>query len=228
MVLLNGNYINELVIISFFSQTNNFPTNKSKRKMANYVAVLLLGIVSKINGHEVMSGEHLDHRGCGTEHYMEDMLAKDPEWKAKLDQFEIDFALRQNKIKSGELSPAVNSVTIPVVYHILYNTNAQNVPDSTIAYQNNRLQLDFSATNTDYGSTPPAFTSPVDLRSGDFGFTVVNDQVIRKATSVSSFGTNNNIKFDSSGGSSVVSPASKLNFWSGALSGGLLGYAQCK
>lgn len=46
-------------------------------------------------------------------------------------------------------------------------------------------------------------------------------QVLRVATNVPSFGTNNAIKFSSQGGSDVVEPDRNLNFWAGTLSGGM-------
>ena len=195
--------------------------------MANYLAVLLLGIVSEINGHW-----HSDFRICGTEQHMQNMFDKYPEWKAKLDQFDIDYRLMHaNAAAASVANPAMNRIVFPVRYHIVFNrlTEEENVPDSTIAFQNARLQLDYSAMNPDRNTTPPVFISPVDLRSGDFGFTFLNAQTIRRATDVCTFSfIDDAIKFDSMGGSDVIKPESNLNFWSGTLDGGLLGYAQCK
>eukprot|EP00490_Sorites_sp_Unknown_P001151 CAMPEP_0114670388 /NCGR_PEP_ID=MMETSP0191-20121206/39459_1 /TAXON_ID=126664 /ORGANISM="Sorites sp." /LENGTH=312 /DNA_ID=CAMNT_0001927883 /DNA_START=45 /DNA_END=980 /DNA_ORIENTATION=+ len=180
--------------------------------MANYLAVLLLGIISKINGHF-----HSDFRICGTEQYMQDMFDKYPEWKAKLNQFDIDHASTHSNAATASVgNPGMNRIVFPVRYHILFNkfTGEENVPDSTIAFQNARLQLDYSAMNPDRNTTPPVFISP-------------NAQTIRKATDVCVFSFfGNDIKFDSMGGSDVIKPETNLNFWSGALEGGLLGYAQ--
>src|SRR6476620_12387903 len=54
----------------------------------------------------------------------------------------------------------------------------------------------------------------------------VLDQVIRKATTKSSWGTRDAIKKTKQGGLNPTSPTTKLNLWVGTIGGGILGYAQ--
>lgn len=174
---------------------------------------------------------HDDHKDdgtrCGTEQYMEEQFALDPTYKERLEKFEEYWKKHEEDIKSGKIKPisktSVNQVVIPVVYHVLYNTQSQNVPDSVIAYQNQVLNDDFAGTNSDYNYVPIEFQP---LRANDMGIRYFVQDTIRRQTSVTSFSTNNNIKFTNQGGSDVVEPNRFLNFWCGALSGGLLGYAQ--
>lgn len=116
----------------------------------------------------------------------------------------------------------LGSITIPVIVHVLYNTSAQNISDQQIASQIAVLNEDFNAANNDINQVPSLFSSVV----GDIDINFVLDQTIRKATSRTSFGTNDAIKFDSQGGSNVVTPDTHLNIWVGNIGGGILGYAQ--
>jgi hypothetical protein len=113
-------------------------------------------------------------------------------------------------------------ITIPVIVHIVYNTASQNVSDAQINSQIAVLNDDFRATNSDVSQVPSLFAGVV----ADVEINFVLDQVIRKQTTRTSFGTNDAIKFDSQGGSNVVTPGTHLNMWIGPIGGGILGYAQ--
>lgn len=116
----------------------------------------------------------------------------------------------------------LGTISIPVIVHVLYNNASQNISDAQIASQIAVLNDDFSATNNDINQVPSLF-SPV-VADSDIQFTL--DQVIRKQTSQTSFGTGDAIKFDAQGGSNVVTPNTHLNIWVGNIGGGILGYAQ--
>ncbi len=125
----------------------------------------------------------------------------------------------------GEEPPVEDNlgvITIPVIVHIVYNTTSQNVSDAQINSQIAVLNDDFRATNNDVNQVPSLFAGVV----ADVEINFVLDQVIRKQTSRTSFGTNDAIKFDSQGGSNVVTPGTHLNMWIGPIGGGILGYAQ--
>ena len=116
----------------------------------------------------------------------------------------------------------LGSISIPVIVHVLYNTSAQNISDQQIASQIAVLNADFNAANNDLNQVPSLFADVV----GDVDVNFVLDQTIRKSTSRTSFGTNDAIKFDTQGGSDVVTPETHLNIWVGNIGGGILGYAQ--
>jgi len=166
-------------------------------------------------------------RGCGTEEYNEELLAQNEEWQESLDEFEAIWAERSAAIQAGRYKgeEVEMMISIPIVNHIMVPTSTPTPPSSALASQMQTLTDDYSAQNSDYTSgTPVEFRG---VRSGTFGFSISTDPATAtKSTNVNSFSTNNNIKFDNSGGSNVVSPNSKLNQWFGVLSGGLLGYAQ--
>lgn len=113
-------------------------------------------------------------------------------------------------------------INIPVVVHVLYNTAEQNISDAQINSQIAILNRDFNATNGDVSQVPAEFADLV--ADMDFNFTLV--QTIRKFSTKTSWGTNDAMKYASSGGSDAVSPANHLNIWVCNIGGGILGYAQ--
>ena len=56
----------------------------------------------------------------------------------------------QNIIRSGQYN-------IPVVFHVIYNNDQQNIPDSQIFSQLEVLNQDYNAQNTDFTNVPEEF-----------------------------------------------------------------------
>ena len=119
-------------------------------------------------------------------------------------------------------------VTIPVVFHVVYANGTQNISDAQIMSQLQILNDDFRRLNSDADNTwSQAADSEVEfcLATNDPQGNPT-DGILRVSTSVSSFGTTDNVKFSSSGGSDAWPAGSYLNFWVCNVGGGILGYAQ--
>ncbi|GAA3175600.1 hypothetical protein GCM10010531_31570 [Blastococcus jejuensis] len=121
---------------------------------------------------------------------------------------------------------------IPVVVHVVYNTDAQNISEAQITSQIDVLNRDFRATNPDVSIVPPAFApliadSRVEffLASTDPSGNPTNG-ITRTKTSVASFGSDDKVKRASTGGHDAWPADKYLNLWVCQLGGGLLGYAQ--
>jgi hypothetical protein len=141
------------------------------------------------------------------------------------------MALRMNKIeeftenftKSNPNYRLVNGkIQIPVVVNVLYKTTAENISLAQIQSQIDVLNKDFNATNSDYGQVPALFSGV----KANVGISFVLDQVIRKSTTKTSWGTNDAMKKTNQGGLAAVTPTTKLNLWVCTIGGGILGYAQ--
>ena len=166
-------------------------------------------------------------RQCGTMEHHEHLLQQDPAAQQRMDKIE-DFT--QSFIANGGQQKVV--VTIPVVVHVVYNTTAQNISTTQIQSQLDVLNKDFRRLNTDASLVPSAFSSLAADCEINFCLATVDPNgaatsgIIRKQTSVTSFTTDDKVKYASTGGSDAW-PASKyLNLWVCNLSGGVLGYAQ--
>jgi len=156
-------------------------------------------------------------RRCASQEVLEAQLKADPMLAIKMNEIE---AFTTNRILTNRL---VNGkIEIPVVVNVLYKTTAQNISNAQIQSQIDVLNKDFNALNSDYNSVPALFAGV----KANVGITFVLDQVIRKSTTKTSWGTNDAMKKTAQGGIAPTSPTTKLNLWSCAIGGGILGYAQ--
>ena len=157
-------------------------------------------------------------RICASQEVLERQLKENPELATKMAQIE-DFTenavLNQNRLVNGKIE-------IPVVVNVLYRTSAENISATQIQSQIDVLNKDFNALNSDYNQVPTLFAGV----KANVGISFVLDQVIRKPTTKSSWGTRDAIKKSKQGGLDPTSPTTKLNLWVGTIGGGILGYAQ--
>ena len=181
--------------------------------------LLSLGAVLALMVGSVQAQEKI--RECATMEAHEAQLARNPKYAERMRQIEEHT---HNILKSGNYarSEVTGVITIPVVFHVVYNNATENVSDAQIQSQLDVLNEDFRALNADVSNVPSIFAGRV--ADSEVEFTL--DQIVRVSTSTSAFGSNDAVKFSSQGGSDAISPATKMNFWVCDLSGGLLGYAQ--
>lgn len=167
------------------------------------------------------------HR-CSSMEYLEFQKTTDPyleESRKAIENFTQEY---MNSSPAG--SRAV--VTIPVVFHVLYNTPAQNISDALLLAQINQLNADFARLNTDAGNTPAAFASLGANTNIQFCLATRDPSgnsttgIVRRSTTVTSFSTNNAVKNNATGGSNAWPASSYLNIWVCNLGSSLLGYAQ--
>ena len=168
-------------------------------------------------------------RECASSTYIDQQKSADPSFAIKLN--DIENFVRRQKVglrELGQVAPTV--ITIPVVVHILYKTAAQNIPDEQIRSQITALNNDFRRKNADTVNTPTRFKPyaadvqiEFELASADPKGRATNG-IIRKATNVSRWSTDDKIKFSSQGGDDAWDSHSYLNIWVGDLTS-LLGYA---
>ena len=119
-----------------------------------------------------------------------------------------------------------------MVVHVVYNLPAENVSLAQIKSQIKVLNRDFRATNPDKSKVPPVWKGLVADAKIEFALAKLDPQgnatngVTRTKTDRTSFGTNDSVKFSSSGGKDAWPTSRYLNIWVCKLGGGLLGYAQ--
>lgn len=167
-------------------------------------------------------------RTCATQEYNQMLENSDP-----------GFAVRKQAIEQQTQRFVANanrttvSVTIPVVFHVVYNSTAQNISDARLLAQIDQLNLDFAKLNTDFSTVPSVF-QPYGANT-EIQFCLAQRDpnglattgINRVQTSVTSFSvTANNVKFTSLGGADAWPREKYLNIWVCNISGGYLGYAQ--
>ncbi|MDF2552513.1 MAG: zinc metalloprotease [Chryseobacterium sp.] len=194
--------------------------------------IFMLGIVSAIlagcesdEKMETLSDENQIsntnvRRGCASDEVLKDQIANNPELAKKIAQIE---SFTQSKMNDNFQSRLVNGVIeIPVVVNVLYRTAAENISQAQIQSQIDILNKDFNATNSDFNNVPTNFSNV----KANVGIRFVLDQVVRKSTKKTSWGTKDAMKKSAQGGLNPISPTTKLNLWACTIGGGILGYAQ--
>lgn len=116
--------------------------------------------------------------------------------------------------------------TIPVIFHVIYSSNSENIPDSQLDEQITALDEDFSANNPQKQNIPNVFSDLV----ANLGVNFERAGVIRIKSKKRSWRPDDSMKFTSSGGSDVIDPEHYLNIWivnnMPYMGGNILGYAQ--
>ncbi|MBP4142329.1 zinc metalloprotease [Flavobacterium sp. I-SCBP12n] len=155
-------------------------------------------------------------RGCASQEVLEAQMKADPTLALRMNKIE-DFT--QNAMLSGRL---VNGkIEIPVVVNVLYKTAAENISTAQIQSQIDVLNRDYNALNSDFNSVPALFSGV----KANVGITFVLQNIVRKATTTTSWTTNDAMK-KAATGIAPTTPTTVLNMWSCNLGGGILGYAQ--
>ena len=130
------------------------------------------------------------HRGCASQDVHERQLRENPLLAQKMAEIEAitQEAILTNRIVNGVLE-------IPVVFNVLYRTTAENISQAQLQSQIDVLNADFQGTNADYNSS-----NPYNSVRGAINVKFILDNVVRKSTTKTSWGTNDAMKKTASGG----------------------------
>jgi len=131
----------------------------------------------------------------------------------------------QNIIRTGQYN-------IPVVFHVIYNNDQQNIPDSQIFSQLDVLNQDYNAQNTDFVNVPSEFEDV----AGDVGIHfclaefdpngIPSTGITRTQTDEVSFSmSGDKMKISIEGGVDPWDTERYLNIWVCNLNGSLLGFS---
>jgi PKD repeat protein len=167
-------------------------------------------------------------RTCGTMEYLDYIYKQDPHYKEVLKNLN-EYALEYAKKHAGERG--LTLVTIPVVVHVVYNSSEQNISYDQIQTQMDVLNRDFRRLNADTANTPAPFKPVAADPMIQFCLAQRDPNgspsigITRTYTTVTSFGLDNSVKFNSTGGHDAWDRDRYLNIWVCNLGGSLLGYA---
>jgi hypothetical protein len=121
---------------------------------------------------------------------------------------------------------------IPVVVHVVFNSEEQNISDEQVHSQIDVLNRDFRAGNDDTAIVPDAFSGLIADSRIEFALATTDPDgnptsgITRTETSTPAFDTDDAVKRSADGGVDPWPTDRYLNMWVCRLSGGLLGYAQ--
>ena len=169
-------------------------------------------------------------RTCGAQAEHRRLLNEEPGYAER--RAEIETLTWEYQI--GARSAQRPGITrIPVVVHVVWNTQAQNISTAQIESQIDVLNQDFRATNPDVSEVPAVWQGTVGDARVEFFLATTDpdgnptDGITRTQTDVVSFSQQGNpVKSAETGGADPWPAARYLNIWVCRLQGGLLGYAQ--
>jgi hypothetical protein len=170
---------------------------------------------------------------CWTSEYLQICLSEDSGLKQRLEKQELqtqtDIANQAGREMAGQV------ITIPVVFHIVYNNPSENLSDAIIYEQMTILNRDYPKLNADTVNIPPVwqpiagkFQIRFELATKD---TLGNPTtgIIHTPTPTTDFSNSpydHKINFASLGGANAWNAQHYLNIWVCNLGTGILGYTQ--
>ncbi|MBF6646133.1 zinc metalloprotease [Chryseobacterium indologenes] len=161
-------------------------------------------------------------RVCPSDAMREEILLKDPSARARVEAIEQYTEKRLSDIKVGKVL-ADDTVEIPVVFNVVYNTSSENVSDARLQSQIDVLNRDFGATNSDINNTPAEF---VPVKAGDTKIRFRLAKTVRKQSSTTIWNPDENKMKSATTGIAATSPDNYLNIWIvNNMTDGTLGYA---
>jgi hypothetical protein len=158
------------------------------------------------------------HRKCGAMIAMNRLIEIDPSIRQR--QLDLENETRARRATGEVIKRGL--LKIPVIVHVVYKTDEQNISDDQIQSQIDVLNQDFRAQNSDISKIPSVWKA----LSTDAKLEFSLDKVTRTKTTQEAFNTDDSVKFAASGGHDVVTPDTHINLWICNISDGILGYAQ--
>ena len=197
-------------------------------RISSLLVALCLGVTLSA---QVKTPEAPAQRSCATHEKHVQMMGMDPAYAkhhSDIEQQTASFvqARQEARANGAQMQPVV--VTIPVVFHVVYANDQENIPDARLLEQLQILNDDFRRMNADQDNIwPQAADTEIEfcLATRDPNG-APSDGILRVPTTVSGFGSSDNVKFSNAGGSDAWPADEYMNFWVCNLGGGLLGYAQ--
>jgi Pregnancy-associated plasma protein-A len=147
-------------------------------------------------------------------------------------QREVEVAIARMLAAGPEALIPDQPITIPLVVHVVYNDDSQNISDEQIESQITVLNQDFAATNPNTANVPDVWAGFVTDTNIRFALASEDPEgnstsgITRKQTDRTEFGIDDSVKSADTGGVDPWDPDRFANVWVCNLAGGLLGYAQ--
>lgn len=157
------------------------------------------------------------------------LLRKDPEYRWRRREIQREITEWMERYGAGERRTGL--IRIPVVVHVVFNTAAQNIPDTQIQSQISALNQDFRRLNTDAVNTPAAFAGVAADARLEFGLAVrgpgcvATTGITRTSTATTGWVfPGEGMKAAATGGADQWDPDEYLNFWIVNYTDNTLGY----
>ncbi len=144
----------------------------------------------------------------------------------------LEKHILNRKIQPTSKTSNTNILKIPVVVHVLYKTDQQNISDAQIRSQLKVMNEDFRKLNPDTVKIPDVWKNLAADTHIEFCLATkdpagnTTNGIIRRPTKINSFTTDDKVKYTIQGGDDAWDTKKYLNIWVCNLTGGLLGYGE--
>lgn len=166
---------------------------------------------------------------CGAMENLEFQKENDPELENKMQEIE-NFTRKHTR---SPFKPSTATITIPVVFHVLYNKEEENLDDAFLYSQIEQLNKDFRKLNDQVANIPDVFTD----RTADVGIEFClatrdpngysTSGITRQYTFNRNYSVYDVMKFTQFGGKTAWPTDQYLNIWVlNLLESNVIGYAQ--
>lgn len=188
----------------------------------------------------LLSSMHLFGQGkvCGTDSYTKSLEFSDPEYYKSMNEADAAWTQYKSQIDQSIVSRMEmlgdidTSISIPIVYHVLYNTPVQNISDARLKAQIDKLNEDYNRFNADTVNTRNVFKSRTHQIKVNFFLANVDPQgnpttgINRIYTDKTTWLQGNYMKLTETGGADAWPNSKYCNIWVCNLNdGGILAYA---
>ena len=190
----------------------------------------LIALIVCLYSCGVVQAQSTNKKNCVTTEYLAAQIAADPSILTRIQQIEqqtANYAANRGALGTEAVK------TIPVVFHVLYNSPSDNISDARLLAQLDVLNKDFAKTNADIGDVPSVF-APLAANT-EIQFCLAQRDplgaptsgILRTSTTVTSFPyPGNAMKFTAQGGSDAWPRDQYLNIWVCIMGNSILGFAQ--
>ena len=179
--------------------------------MAKYLVVLFF----VVTGSQLFSQQR-----CSMEEYVNRQMSEDISLKDKLEQVDVFTRERTNStISAQRITGMPETITIPVVFHVLYHTPRENVDKTILDRLIAALNRDFNKRNSDTSNIPSVFKPYAGAMGFEFKVATMDPQgrgttgILKKYTPMVYWMSDDKMKFSESYGDDAWDSKSYLNIW---------------
>jgi hypothetical protein len=198
-------------------------------KILRITMILLPLFFSEFSSAQQDTGQQHTHtQRCASMPFLARQMAEDATMNTHLAVIERLIANQSQQLQTrGDDT----TIVIPVVVHVIYGTEKDNISDLQVMTQISRLNLDFNRLSAELDKTPALFKPLMadcrfqfKLAARDPNNNATNG-ILRYSRTARNWGTNNDIKKTEKGGVAPWHPDRYLNIWVCTIGDGILGYA---
>ena len=145
----------------------------------------------------ITSGVFAQERTCSSAEYLEQQLQENPSHAENLARLET--LTQQRALNSAVQSSSSTVLYVPVVVHVVYNNDDQNISDAQIQSQIDVISKDFRGTNSEFPGLQVTWPQAADMEIEFYLAQIDPDGnptngITRTSTSTASWGTSDDLK----------------------------------